>query len=139
MDEVEESIEDTEERLKKVKESKQDKKKRVIRIRKSKKEKENPIHSAIRLTVESGKVAYGYRNAIRNCSLKTTKLFILAENAPLDITKSLARANKSGIPLLNYEGSSMELGSICGRPYTVSVLSVFDFGNSDIKKLVKKK
>jgi large subunit ribosomal protein L30e len=45
----------------------------------------------------------------------------------------------SNVPLIQFEGNSMELGSVCGKPFPVSVLSVFEEGSSNILELAKKK
>ena len=111
---------------------KKTKKRKVVRRRKSTKEKENPVISAIRLTVESGKVGFGSRKAVAD----DVKLLIIAKNAPESIKESIS---KSKIPTLEFEGSTMELGAVCGKPFPVSVLSVLDEGNSNILELAKKK
>jgi len=111
---------------------KKTKKKKVVRRRKSTKEKENPVISAIRLTVESGKVGFGSRKAVAG----DAKLLIIAKNTPEGIRKNVS---KSKIPVLEFNGSTMELGAVCGKPFPVSVLSVMDEGNSNILELSKKK
>jgi len=126
----EEEIEETEEPKKKTK------KKKVVRRRKSKKEKEKPLTGAIRLAVETGKVTFGARRGIKESMLAKSKLFVLASNAPKEIKKNLEQySGVSGVPIINFEGTSLELGSVCGRPYPVSVLSVQDEGTSNILKL----
>ncbi|MFH2106401.1 MAG: 50S ribosomal protein L30e [Candidatus Micrarchaeota archaeon] len=112
------------------------KRKKVIR-RKSKKEKENPINAMIRLTVESGKVDFGSRSSVKSNS-KNAKLFVVAKNTPKQILAKLKTANVSNVPVFTFEGSTVELGSICGKPYPVSVMSVYDFGNADVKSFLKK-
>ena len=125
--EEEETIEDIkEEKPKKTKQRK------VVRRRKSTKEKENPVIGAIRLTVESGKVGFGSRKALA----ENVKLLIIAKNAPERIKEDMS---KSKIPTIEFEGSTMELGAVCGKPFPVSVLSVMNEGNSNILELVKKK
>lgn len=115
---------------------KKEKKKKVVRRRKTKKERENQLTVAVRLAVESGKVEFGGRAA----SAAKAKLFIIAGNAPDAIRREVEyHAKKSSIPVLPFEGSSMELGSACGRPFPVSVLSVYDEGSSNILDLAKKK
>jgi len=109
------------------------KKKKVVRRRKSTKEKENPIISAIRLAVESGKVEFGSRKGI---IATDAKLLVIAKNTP-DKVKSALKDSK--IPVMEFEGTTMELGSVCGKPFPVSVLSVYDAGNSNILELAKKK
>jgi large subunit ribosomal protein L30e len=111
------------------------KKTRVVRRRKSKKEKEKPLTGAVRLAVERGKVDFGSRTASEKA-----KLFVLAGNARPDVRARVAAlAKASGIPVIEFEGTSMELGSICGKPFPVSVLSVYEEGTSSILELAKKK
>ena len=117
---------------------KEKKQKKVVRRRKTKKERENPLTMAVRLAVESGKVDFGGRAGIG--SADNVKLFIVANNAPGDIKAKIeSRSKVSNVPLIQFEGSSMELGSVCGKPFPVSVLSVFEEGSSNILELAKKK
>ncbi len=117
--------------------AKEKKQKKVVRRRKTKKERENPLTMAVRLAVESGKVDFGGRAGI---SSTDPKLFIVANNAPGDIKAKIeSRSKTSNVPLIQFEGSSMELGSVCGKPFPVSVLSVFEEGSSNILELAKKK
>jgi large subunit ribosomal protein L30e len=129
-EEVEETVEPTEEKPKK--------KKKVVRRRKTKKERENPLTTAVRLAVESGKVEFGSRRGISASLSAKAKLFVVAENTPEDIkTKVHNYAKLSEVPVIDFPGSSMELGSVCGRPFPVAVLSVYDAGNSNIMELAK--
>lgn len=134
----EETEETTEEAVETV-EKKPKKKKKVIRRRKTKKERENPLTTAVRLAVESGKVQYGARTGIAASILGKAKLFVLASNTPADTRQKIEAYSKaSDIPLIDFEGTTMELGSVCGRPFPVSVLSVFEVGTSSIMDLAKK-
>lgn len=128
--------ESTDEIVEETEGKKEKKKKKVVRRRKSKKEKEKPLISAVRLAVESGKVDFGARTGIKT----KAKLFVVAGNAPDRIKEKVSTyAKTSDIPLITFDGSSMELGSVCGRPFPVSVLSVYDEGSSNILELAKKK
>lgn len=119
---------------------KQKKQKKVVRRRKSKKERENPLTMAVRLAVESGKVEFGGKAGISSALAANAKLYVVANNAPGDIRGRVDTYCKaSGIPVILFEGSSMELGSVCGKPFPVSVLSVFEEGSSNIMELAKKK
>ncbi len=114
-------------------------KKRVIRRKKSKKDKEHPLASAIRLAVESGKVDFGSRKGLKSGILGKTKLFVLASNTPMDVRDSIVKYSKaSEIPIIIFEGNNMELGSICGKPFSVSVLSIYEAGNSTIFDIANK-
>ncbi|MBN1169805.1 50S ribosomal protein L30e [Candidatus Micrarchaeota archaeon] len=134
-EETEEAEETTEEN---VEEEKAPKKKKFVRRRKTKKERENPLTTAVRLAVESGKVDFGSRKGIKTSLLGGAKLFVVASNTP-DETKVKVEyyAKISKIPVIVFQGSSMELGSVCGRPFPIAVLSIFDAGASNILELVK--
>jgi len=113
---------------------------KVVRRRKSKKERENPLTMAVRLAVESGKVDFGGKAAANAGLNNKAKAFVVAGNAPVEIKgKVEGYAKLAGIPVIAFEGSSMELGSVCGKPFPVAVLSVFEEGSSNILDLAKKK
>lgn len=115
-------------------------KKKVIKKRRSKKEKENPIARALRLAVETGKVEFGAKNGVKDSLLANTKLIVISSNAPQSLREDISYYSKlSGIPVLVFAGTSIELGSICGKPYPVSVLSIYEEGSSGIFELAKKK
>lgn len=118
---------------------KEKKKKKVVRRRKTKKERENLLTAAIRLAVESGKVEFGARTGIAASILGKAKLFVLASNTPEEYRTDLqGYAKKAKIPVVEFEGSTMELGSVCGKPFPISILSVFEAGTSNIMDFVKK-
>jgi large subunit ribosomal protein L30e len=119
---------------------KERKKRKVVRRRKTRKERENPLTMALRLAVESGKVDFGGKAGISSAMQGSAKLLVMSNNTPEGIRSKVEGYSKSsGIPLVRFEGSSMELGSVCGKPFPVSVLSVFEEGSSNILELAKKK
>lgn len=112
--------------------------KKVVRRRKTKKERENPLTTAVRLVVESGKVDFGTNQGINASLTGKAKLFVIADNVLAGTKEKIESfAKKSNIPVIVYSGSSMELGSVCGRPFPVSVISVFNVGSSNILELAK--
>ncbi len=116
------------------------KKKKVVRRRKTKKERENALTAAVRLAVESGKVEFGARAGISAGVSGKAKLFVIAENTPAETRAKVELfAKKSKVPLVEFDGSTMELGSVCGKPFPVSVLSIYEEGTSNIMELAKKK
>ena len=131
---AEEEIEEPEEKEPKKK------KRKVVRKRKTTKEKENPVIGAIRLAVESGKVEFGSRRGAIAGAEGKAKLIIIAKNTPKKNMDSInEQLKKSKTPVMEFGGSTMELGSVCGKPFPVSVLSIYDAGNSNILELAKKK
>jgi large subunit ribosomal protein L30e len=134
----EETVEEETTEVKEEEEAPKKKRKKVVRRRKTRKERENPITTALRLTVESGKVEFGARTGMVAGLNGKAKLFVIAGNTPAQIKQKLtAAAETSKIPMIVFEGSSMELGAVCGKPFPVSVLSVYDAGTSNIMDLAK--
>ncbi len=114
-------------------------KKRVIRRKKSKREKEHPLAAAIRLTVESGTVDFGSRSALKNSATGKAQLFIFARNTPTKVRDQITKYSLlSHTPVIEFDGNTIELGSVCGKPFTVSVLAVYDVGASPLLDLVHK-
>ena len=96
------------------------------------------VPKAIRLCVDSGKVALGAKNSLKACLRGEPKLVVLAANTPKDTGFDLRRAAaESGVALLEFNGSSLDLGIACGKPFPVSVLAVFEAGDSEILNAVK--
>ncbi|MBI3587922.1 50S ribosomal protein L30e [Candidatus Micrarchaeota archaeon] len=93
------------------------------------------VSRSIRLAVDSGRVVLGSQKAVTLVKSGGCKLLVLSQNAPADLSRDITHyAKMSGIPLIVYEGTSIELGAVCGKPFTVSALCVLDEGNSDILK-----
>jgi large subunit ribosomal protein L30e len=87
----------------------------------------------IRLAVDSGDVALGARQVIRSIESSSAKLVVIASGNKADAINDIKYITGiSGIRLEIFTGNSMELGSVCGKPYSVSVLAVIDPGNSNI-------
>ncbi|MFA5076995.1 MAG: 50S ribosomal protein L30e [Candidatus Micrarchaeia archaeon] len=119
---------------------KKKKEKKAVKKRKSKKENENPLARAVRLAVETGKVEFGAKTGLKDSLLGKAKLIVISENAPIPLRENVSYYSKlSEVPVLVFQGTSMELGSICGKPHSVSVLSVYEEGTSGIFELAGKK
>jgi large subunit ribosomal protein L30e len=93
---------------------------------------------AIRQCVDSGKVEFGTNTGVKSALSGRAKLVVVAENCPPALKQDVSRFCKlSSVPLLTFEGTSMELGTIAGRPHPVAILSVFDTSNSGIMEFCK--
>ena len=91
------------------------------------------VDRGIRVAVDTGDVTLGSEKSIQSLKLGKGKLVVVAANAPKEIIEDVEYyANLSEIPSLVYDGSSVDLGSVCGKPFTVSTLIVNDPGDSSI-------
>jgi large subunit ribosomal protein L30e len=91
------------------------------------------LESNIRLAVDSGKVALGMNRVASMIESNSAKLVVVAAKGEKETVADIQHLSKvANIKLLMYEGNSMELGTVCGKPYSVSVLAVIEPGNSKI-------
>jgi large subunit ribosomal protein L30e len=96
------------------------------------------IDKAIANAVRTGKVLFGTKSAIQNAQSGKVKMIILASNCPKNAREELEYYSKlSNIPLVMHRGTSMDLAAVCGRPFTVSALSIREAGDSEILKLTE--
>jgi len=96
------------------------------------------INKAITKTVKSGKVLFGAQSAINNAKIGKAKLIIVAANCPQKTREDVQYYCKlSNIPMIIYNGTSIELGAVCGKPFMVSALTIREQGDSNILKLAR--
>ncbi|WP_457751502.1 50S ribosomal protein L30e [Thermococcus sp.] len=91
----------------------------------------------LRKAEETGKIVMGAKKSIQYAKMGGARLIIVAKNARPDIKEDIEYyAKLSGIPIYEFDGTSVELGTLLGRPHTVSALAVLDPGESRILALV---
>mgnify|MGYP001031569769 FL=1 len=94
------------------------------------------INKAIATTVRTGKVLFGANNAVKNAKVGKAKLIIVAANCPQEIRGDIEYyCRLSDVPIVIYNGTSIDLGAVCGKPFMVSALTIREPGDSDILKL----
>ena len=96
------------------------------------------MEKILKTTVKKGKVKIGSKETKTAINNESAKLVILSTNCPF--TKELTKiAKKKNIPVYNSNYSSIDLGYICGKAFTVSVFTVLDDGGSNIINIVNKR
>ena len=95
------------------------------------------VDRGIRVAVDTGNVTLGSVKSIQGLKLGKGKLVILAQNCPDDIREDVMHYSiLSEIPVDDYKGTSVELGSVCGKPFTVATLTIKDPGDSNILEVM---
>ncbi|RLF90880.1 50S ribosomal protein L30e, partial [Thermococci archaeon] len=85
------------------------------------------------------KVILGSNETIRLAKTGGAKLIIVAKNAPKEIKDDIYYyAKLSDIPVYEFEGTSVELGTLLGKPFVVASLAIVDPGESKILALAKR-
>ncbi|MCX8200070.1 MAG: 50S ribosomal protein L30e [Candidatus Micrarchaeota archaeon] len=97
------------------------------------------VQKAIRMAVDTGEVLLGKNEAQRSLHTGKCKLVVLAQNLPADLKLTIQKkARLAGVPYYVFEGTSSDLGGLCGKPYPISVMAIIDEGDSEILSLGKK-
>jgi len=92
----------------------------------------------IRNAVDKGKVLLGAKESLNATLNKEAKLVIMSSNCPRPQREDLERySGISKVKIYRFKGTSMELGSVCGKPFPVSMLAVLDPGESEVLNLAK--
>ena len=98
---------------------------------------EQGINNKLKLVIQSGKYKIGYKNTLKLLRQGQAKLVLIANNCPqirrteLEYYAVLAKAD-----VHHFEGNNIELGTACGRLFSVSALVITDPGDSDILESV---
>lgn len=98
------------------------------------------FNKQITVALSTGKAEFGCKKADEHVRTGKIKMLILASNCPeRHKSKILHNAKLSKIPVYIYPGTSLELASICEKPFKISAISMSDLGNSEMLKLVEEK
>ncbi len=81
----------------------------------------------LRAAIETGRVVMGVKSARKALKAKEAKLIIIARNCPDGYLRSQRQ-----VPVREFRGSNHDLGAACGKPFSISVVTVVDPGKSNI-------
>lgn len=83
------------------------------------------IEDTIQDALKVNKAILGYRQSIKFIKLDEPKMIVVAKNIPESRRKEIEHNSKiSNSKLEVFEGSSRDLGVICGKPYPVSIVVI---------------
>ncbi|HII99968.1 MAG TPA: 50S ribosomal protein L30e [Candidatus Methanomethylophilaceae archaeon] len=86
---------------------------------------------ALKTAISTGEVAFGVEQTEKAVRSGKAQMVIVARNCPSEFLSSVGGSPK----VVRYEGNNMELGALCGKPFSVSALAVIDKGSSNILSL----
>jgi large subunit ribosomal protein L30e len=88
---------------------------------------------ALKVALETGKVKLGAEESRAAAEAKKAKLLIVASTCPDEKLKTERTLGK--VPIYHFEGTAVELGQACGRPFPISAMAIVDAGASAILSL----
>ena len=92
------------------------------------------INRALKTAVLTGKVYLGRQQTAKALKRNEVKLVIAASNC---MDSAIEMLRKQNAPFYRFPGNNLELGSACGKPFSVSMVSILDPGESNILDLEK--
>lgn len=96
------------------------------------------VSKEIRRAVDTGKVIFGTKQSEKSLKNGSGKLIIIANNTPgLVKEKLLSFAEIGNTASYIFEESGIELGSVCGKPFPISVMIIEDAGKSKVLEITK--
>lgn len=98
------------------------------------------ILTELRRAVDTGKTDFGSKSALMHAKKGDTKAIVYAQNTPIAVKEKLIHYSElSKIKTVQVEKTSKELGEVCGKPFTVSAVSIQDAGHSSVLDVLKGK
>ena len=88
------------------------------------------ISRALKSTISTGKVEFGVGQTEKAVKSGKAQMIILARNCQSDFLRGDVK-----VKVHIFEGNNMELGALCGKPFSVSALAFIDKGSSNILTL----
>ncbi|MCQ2079928.1 MAG: 50S ribosomal protein L30e [archaeon] len=85
---------------------------------------------ALKAAINTGDVVFGVDQAQKAVANGKAQMVIVSENCPC---AELAACKDVKVRV--YDGNNMELGALCGKPFSVSALAIIDKGTSTILDL----
>ena len=88
---------------------------------------------ALKVALETGRVKIGLEETLAAATAKKAKLLIVARSCPDEKLRTERTVGK--IPVYHFEGSAVDLGQACGKPFPISAMAILDPGSSAILTL----
>lgn len=87
------------------------------------------IIRALKIAIRTGKVLIGSKSSINAVNSGKAKMIILANNCPKAVRETIEQKEVS---IFEFPESSVDLGSACGKPFSIAALAVLDPGESEL-------
>ena len=88
---------------------------------------------ALKVALQTGKVRIGLSETMESAREKRARLLIVSKSCPE--VKLTGERKFDRIPIYHYDGTAVELGAACGKPFPISALAVVEPGSSAILTL----
>ena len=94
------------------------------------------LEKSLRDAHKEGKVTIGSRQVLN--SVQNSKLIVMSQSVTKEMFEKIeSNAKKEKIPLVNFQGTSVALGKLCGLQFRISTISFTSLNDANIKSILK--
>jgi large subunit ribosomal protein L30e len=85
------------------------------------------IERDLKIAITTGKVLFGTKEAERSVKNKKAKMIVLASNCSNEFLE-----NQRIAKVIRFPGDNVALGALCGKPFSMSVVTIIGAGDSGV-------
>jgi large subunit ribosomal protein L30e len=85
------------------------------------------IERNLKIAIDTGKVLFGTKEAEKALKSKTAKAIVVAKNCSNELI-----LNQKTTKLHWFPGDNVALGALCGKPFSISAVTIINPGESGI-------
>ncbi len=94
------------------------------------------LEKSLKDALKEDKLTFGSRQVLN--SVKNSKLIVLSQSVKKEMLEKIETdAKKEKIPLVNFQGTSVALGRLCGLQFRISTLSFTSIPDANITSILK--
>ncbi len=94
------------------------------------------LEKALKDAMKEKKRSLGTKQVLN--SIKSSKLIVMSQSVPKNTAKTIQEeATKQKVSTVQFEGTSVALGRLCGLQFRVSTISLTSVSDANIKSILK--
>ena len=94
------------------------------------------LEKALKDAMKEKKRSLGTKQVLN--SIKSSKLIVMSQSVPKNTAKTIQEeAKKQKVSTVQFEGTSVALGRLCGLQFRVSTISLTSVSDTNIKSILK--
>ena len=94
------------------------------------------LEKSLKDALKEDKLTMGTKQVLN--SIQNSKLVVLSQSIEKEMAEKIeSDAKKEKIPLVNFQGTSVALGKLCGLQFRISTISFTSITDANVKSIMK--
>jgi len=94
------------------------------------------LEKALKDALKEDKITMGTKQVLND--MKNSKMIVLSQSVQKEtLAKIESDAKKENVPIVNFQGTSVTLGKLCGLQFRISTISFRSLSDATIKSILK--